>query len=137
MYTKTVLINALQIIRNMERENQYVSEVRSLLESTTCGVIYTDSNMTITYVNKTAFDILHCYRDSVLQKPLTDILPSKIIERLQRSGGQESNIQLTIFDTDVIGNIFPLKSVAAFRAFASCLKSLQHSGIRGDDPAGK
>ena len=106
--------NALQIIRNMERENQYVSEVRSLLESTTCGVIYTDSNMTITYVNKTAFDILHCYRDSVLQKPLTDILPSKIIERLQRSGGQESNIQLTIFDTDVIGNIFPLKIGSSF-----------------------
>lgn len=106
--------NALQIIRNMERENQYVSEGRSLLESTTCGVIYTDSNMTITYVNKTAFDILHCYRDSVLQKPLTDILPSKIIERLQRSGGQESNIQLTIFDTDVIGNIFPLKIGSSF-----------------------
>lgn len=94
--------------------------------------------MTITYVNKTAFDILHCYRDSVLQKPLTDILPSKIIERLQRSGGQESNIQLTIFDTDVIGNIFPLKIGSSFPRI--CFMFEKASSIlecRGDDPAGK
>lgn len=101
--------NALQIIRNLERENQYIAEVRSLLENTTCGVIYTDSDMVISYVNKTAFDILRCYRDSILQKPLTSILPQKLIDRLQRSGEQETNIQLTLFETDVIGNIFPLK----------------------------
>lgn len=101
--------NALQIIRNLDRENQHTLEIRSLLESTTCGVISTDADLTISYANKTALDTLCCQRDRIMQKPLTSILPAKLIARLKNTSESENNVQLTIFGIDVIGNIFSLK----------------------------
>ena len=48
--------NAVQIIRNMEREDRYISEIHSILENTTCGVIYitgaTGNVPAISYVNQ-------------------------------------------------------------------------------------
>lgn len=102
--------SAHQLLRNLERENHYIAEIRTLLENTTCGVIYaSDANTTISYINKTTLDLLRCKRNELVQKPLTTILSGKTLERILTEQEPLLDMQFTLCGKDVIGNIVPLK----------------------------
>lgn len=102
--------NVLQLLRELEQENSYISKVKSILENTTCGVVYALADTgRISYVNKTALDILHLSKENLIQKPFESLVPAMILSQITEQRKPENNIQLSIFGTDIIGNIIPLQ----------------------------
>lgn len=102
--------NAIQILKNLERENQYATEIRSILENTLCGVISAaGENAQITYVNNTALAMLKKKQAYFLYKPLESFIPQQTVSRALKQNEPEENIQLSLLGVDVIGNILPLQ----------------------------
>lgn len=104
--------NAVQIIRNMEREDRYISEIHSILENTTCGVIYitgaTGNVPAISYVNQTALELLDISLDELTGKSLDQLFPGKVLQLILNGNEPERDLQFALCGTDVIGNIISL-----------------------------
>lgn len=102
--------NAIQMVNSINHRSHYESEIRTILENTTCGVIFTNGiKPIISYVNKTALDILRQRKRDLLQKPLKDILPINTTEQLLSKNETRNHTQLTICNIDVVCNIVQLK----------------------------
>ena len=101
--------NAIQLIRNFKREQNHINEITTLLENTLCGVIYTSgSDFLIKYINNTALAFLERKTSELLQQPLKNVFPQKLIQQTIERNTPEVQIQFTLCGVDVIGNIIPL-----------------------------
>lgn len=79
------------------------------MENTLCGVIYTSgSDFLIKYINNTALAFLERKTSELLQQPLKNVFPQKLIQQTIERNTPEVQIQFTLCGVDVIGNIIPL-----------------------------
>lgn len=101
---------AEQVVKNLEREKRYISEMHAMLENTTCGVVYlTGETPTVTYVNRTALDLLKRQREDFFSIPTEKLFPKQVLDMLIGGGEAEKDTQFTLFGIELIGNMIPLE----------------------------
>lgn len=88
------ITNQLQTNLFLEEANEHLSEVRTVLETVTDGIVTWRSDGRINHVNQHAVQMLHVERNAIVGHQITEIItfPEKILDAI------EQNIQLTDFE---------------------------------------
>lgn len=103
--------NTIQIIRNLEREQSRLSEVRSILDSVSCGAIHISGNEpTIRYINRTALSILRRKNGDFMHRPLTQCFPKHVCELIRNCYEPTYDVSFSLCGMEVIANIVPMDS---------------------------
>lgn len=103
--------NAVQIIRNLEREQNRLSEVRSILDSVSCGAIHISGNdPTVRYINRTALSILRRKNEDFMHRPLTQFFPKQVYESIRNCYEPIYDISFSLCGVEIIANIVPMDS---------------------------
>lgn len=123
--------NALQVVKNLRRENVYVVEVNSILENVTSGVIgIQKSTHRVSFVNQTALNMLNQSNRVLMKKTMEQILPELICKQVVSLEKPENEVQFSICGVDVIGNICPIPlpdgSEVVFFFFENISRVLKH-----------
>jgi transcriptional regulator with PAS, ATPase and Fis domain len=107
-YSKRGLLEAIRHamsqMENLQRENYYVTDLKSVLERIFSGVIMASEDGSINYANSTAGSILKLSSTKLMTRHISDFLPPDLDGTDQL---QEKQLQYTLNDTQIIGNLIP------------------------------
>lgn len=102
--------NAVQIAQNMEKEQDYLQEIQSILENAMCGAVclsYPDLN--VIYANQTAAGMLRCRPQDLLQKNIRDLISKNFYKTVSEGQDASEVSQFDFYGVDVVGNVVQLK----------------------------
>lgn len=107
-YSKSSLIDTIKIalkqLENIKRENEYITDVKSILDNIYNGVITTDKDGLVNYANSTAANILKLSSDKLVGQNISKYFPNNIFNY---DVFDDTKIQLVINNNQIIGNLIP------------------------------
>ena len=104
--------NVLQVIENLEQEQRYIYEVRSILDNASCGAIYfSGTSPVVSFINQTALNILRRKSGDFIRQPLARNFPKNIQEMILGCYEPVNNVQFSLCGVDIIANIVPIEAV--------------------------
>lgn len=104
--------NVLQVIENLEQEQRYIYEIRSILDNASCGAIYfSGTSPVVSFINQTALNILRRKSGDFIRQPLARNFPKNIQEMILGCYEPVNNVQFSLCGVDIIANIVPIEAV--------------------------
>ena len=131
MATARAITNQLQTNLYLAEANLRLTELNTILEGISEGVLAWNQELKITHINKQASNILRIHPQSCLGQPITAILklPSILLEAIENNRNlddEEINIELDGHSAHVLINLRPVREGTLNSGFIALLQPIEH-----------
>lgn len=131
MATARAITNQLQTNLFLAEANLRLTELNTILEGISEGVLAWNQELKITHINNRASNILRQHPQSVMGQSITEILKLppillEAIEKNQELDDEELNFELDGHSANVLINLRPVREGAVNTGFIALLQPIEH-----------
>ncbi|MCB9421806.1 MAG: PTS-dependent dihydroxyacetone kinase operon transcriptional regulator DhaR [Ardenticatenaceae bacterium] len=131
MATARAITNQLQTNLYLEEANLRLTELNTILEGISEGVLAWNHELKITHINSRASNILRLHPQSILGQSITDIinLPSILLEAIEKNkelDDEEVNFELDGHSANVLINLRTVREGTLNTGFIALLQPIEH-----------
>jgi transcriptional regulator of acetoin/glycerol metabolism len=131
MATARAITNQLQTNLFLAEANLRLTELNTILEGISEGVLAWNQELKITHINNRASNILRQHPQSVMGQSITEILKLppillEAIEKNQELDDEELNFELDGHSANVLINLRPVREGAVITGFIALLQPIEH-----------